>query len=480
MRNRTEPNGRPAPRTKADAFRALAAITATLLWFASACGTSAPSGDGDETDIADAVVAETGITPIQDASPTDASVDTTGDTPDADAHDGMEDGGDATTSDANRDAALDTASDADADSESCAESGCPCASHDGCVSGACVAIGDGGICLDRCGAEAPCADGLCRLISEADGDAFYCVPEAYICEFPVEERCNGRDDDCNGEIDDGLLENACGGCTELAAEPRADCGPCNVGQYVCNGTDSVACEFDPDDVEYNACGGCSSLRSEIGARCVSERCGFTGEWACNGEEATACACPDRTCGDGAIDPGEECDDGNREDGDGCNEHCLSELPPMPCEGPESLEIDAAPLIFNSCSAPDAQTFEPIGTCEGSLPANRDRTFTVEIPERGVYRFNARDADPTAAIDVVLHVREECLATETQVSCADDIACDESTVERGACIGDIQPREARLILALEAGTYFVVVEERTGERSGREFECGAIDVSVVRE
>jgi cysteine-rich repeat protein len=35
-------------------------------------------------------------------------------------------------------------------------------------------------------------------------------------------------------------------------------------------------------------------------------------------------CTQPSCGDGVVDPGEECDDGNNVNGDGCSAECLSE------------------------------------------------------------------------------------------------------------------------------------------------------------
>ena len=51
--------------------------------------------------------------------------------------------------------------------------------------------------------------------------------------------------------------------------------------------------------------------------------GPEGPAADDGERSDAWDVPDvpRTCGDGAVDPGEECDDGNRMNGDGCDWRC---------------------------------------------------------------------------------------------------------------------------------------------------------------
>lgn len=61
---------------------------------------------------------------------------------------------------------------------------------------------------------------------------------------PSEEVCNGTDDDCDGQTDEG--NNACGGACTLSATPGSSCdGPdtdlCAEGQWVCNGLNAVSC-----------------------------------------------------------------------------------------------------------------------------------------------------------------------------------------------------------------------------------------------
>ncbi len=80
--------------------------------------------------------------------------------------------------------------------------------------------------------------------------------------LPIEV-CNGEDEDCDGEVDEGTL-NVCGECGELPIE-------------VCNGEDED-CDGSVDEGTRNACGECGALPTEV----------------CNGE--------DDDC-DGEIDEG---------------------------------------------------------------------------------------------------------------------------------------------------------------------------------
>ncbi len=93
---------------------------------------------------------------------------------------------------------------------------------------------DAGTCVPdcECGPDQPCAPGLaCR-------DACWC--ERPPCDPEAAEVCNGLDDDCDGEIDEGLG----------VGEP---CGPpalCGTGELACGPGGAVVCTTAPKD------GGC--------------------------------------------------------------------------------------------------------------------------------------------------------------------------------------------------------------------------------
>ncbi len=130
------------------------------------------------------------------------------------------------------------------------------------------------VCLDgQCGAG-QCDEGF----FDADGrDDNGCE---YACERQNlgREACNGVDDDCDGEADEGLL-NACGLCGPTPAEVCDGidndcdggidegllnaCGLCGPTlAEVCDGIDND-CDGDIDEGLLNACGLCGALPAEV-------------------------------------------------------------------------------------------------------------------------------------------------------------------------------------------------------------------------
>jgi hypothetical protein len=72
------------------------------------------------------------------------------------------------------------------------------------------------------------------------------------------ERCDGRDNDCNGMVDDGVA-NACGGCTRLSNAPGTSCtvgmGACMAtGMYECSGKEAVRCSAREGRGSAEVCG----------------------------------------------------------------------------------------------------------------------------------------------------------------------------------------------------------------------------------
>lgn len=90
---------------------------------------------------------------------------------------------------------------------------------------------------------------------------------------PAPELCDGDDNDCNGQVDEGVT-NECGGCTPLEHAPGDPCLPC--GTFTCVGRESVTCSGG----HLNNCGQCN-LPDVLGLNtaCVGAN-GCAGTLAC--------------------------------------------------------------------------------------------------------------------------------------------------------------------------------------------------------
>lgn len=97
--------------------------------------------------------------------------------------------------------------------------------------------------------------------------------------------------------------------------------------------------------------------------------GGTGNNGGNGGSGAAGGGGSGTCGDGAVNAGEQCDDGGTAPGDGCSATCTIEVPPACGDGtldPPLEECDDGGLVpGDGCSA--ACQLEPVGqTCGNTL------------------------------------------------------------------------------------------------------------------
>jgi Putative metal-binding motif len=79
--------------------------------------------------------------------------------------------------------------------------------------------------------------------------------------MPSKEVCDGRDNDCDGVVDNDVMKNDCGGCGVLANAKGEKCdngllGECaGPGSYVCSGADSVVCQAPQKSGTAEVCDG---------------------------------------------------------------------------------------------------------------------------------------------------------------------------------------------------------------------------------
>ncbi len=101
---------------------------------------------------------------------------------------------------------------------------------------------------------------------------------------PKPELCDERDNNCDGEVDEGAA-NACGGCTVLEHNPGETCPSC--GTYICQGKEAVTCPGG----NPNNCAQCNKPNiTGLGMSCVGDN-GCPGTTTCSTDGGTEPSCP---------------------------------------------------------------------------------------------------------------------------------------------------------------------------------------------
>ena len=227
------------------------------------------------------------------------------------------------------------------------------------------------------GREQPCVTS-CRSTGTRDCSD---TCEWGACRPPV-ETCNGEDDDCDGEEDNGFAcvlgdeepcPTSCGSTGTRACLRDCSWDVCIPPDEVCNGVDDD-CDRACDD-GFHCCRGtersCSALGFHAGTAICADDCG---RWVTAG-----CT----NCGNGRVDAGEQCDgadlDGNDcttvpgDFGGGrlrCADGCRFDT--SECDGCGNGRVDAG----EDCDDDDldGETCESIGAGSGDLACTDDCEF----------------------------------------------------------------------------------------------------------
>jgi hypothetical protein len=221
------------------------------------------------------------------------------------------------------------------------------------------------------GAVAACVGGLCVVNNCTSGRADVDKNPANGCEyvcpvFPTQpETCNGKDDNCNGIIDDNTTD-ASGPCSDNC--PNGKCqGICTTGTYTCISGAKV-CQGG-GGAQLEVCNGkddnCNGQTDEgFNTQTDPLNCGGCGK-VCNLPNTSVNACTAGVCTVGQCDPGFANNDGNATNG--CEYTCpvyptRSEI----CNGVDDNcdgKVDSADPTLQTPTNFCVQT----GPCSGSSP-----------------------------------------------------------------------------------------------------------------
>jgi len=204
--------------------------------------------------------------------------------------------------------------------------------------------------------------GACGEVCDLDNATAICVDGA--CAVGA---CDEGWGDCDGDPSNGCetdlnAPDACGDCVALGGVPGGPCGTCGEGTWSCTAEETLSCDDDPGAARLNACGGCASLDAA-----PETPCGLcdAGTYVCEGNDALACVGDDdpsvvNACGGcGVLDdaPGNRC--GTCDSGE------------LVCDGNDALRCvgDRGEDARNSCGGCSTLA-NPAGT--GCGPCGIDR------------------------------------------------------------------------------------------------------------
>ena len=218
---------------------------------------------------------------------------------------------------------------------------------------------DGRVDEDFPNLGSPCREGIgacgrAGVIICADDGTATCTAEP---GDPRDEVCDNDDNDCDGQVDEGLL-NGCGGCGDLPVE-------------LCNGLDED-CDGAVDEGALNRCGecggepdeGCDGADNDCDGRIDEGAQNACGE--CGVVPVEVCDCDDNDC-DNSIDEGMECP------------RCNCDASPEICDGEDNdcdNRIDEGAL--NACGECGVV---PVEVCNG-LDEDCDGRIDEMIAEVG--------------------------------------------------------------------------------------------------
>ena len=330
----------------------------------------------------------------------------------------------------------------------------PCVANDTCFGGTCTTVGSGKFCLEKCGPTGGCKSGYtcdgaickpnnnsCDCSAATAGAKRTCVKENEVgvclgfetcdpavgwggctAEFAKAEECNGKDDDCNGLIDDGLP-------AKQTCANKNGYGTCS-GFALCFGTAGWVCQAPtpgPEECDFkdNDCDGKTDedFKDAGGKYGTPQNCGTCGNVCGDKYQHSAVELCDasKTVPQCIVDT---CDEGFLK----LNDFQCLEIPDIACEpcssdancfGSTCSQVDTGTFCLEACDASGAcpegyfcqdDLCRPWnGTCDCTADtAGNKRTCTISNGVGTCFGFET--CDPAAgwgACDAKPAKAEEC-------------------------------------------------------------------------
>ena len=285
--------------------------------------------------------------------------------------------------------------------------------------------------VDDCGGIAGgCNGGACgSSVGECRPGTWLCQgASGYICNgatLPVAETCNGKDDDCNGAIDDNVPGTgvACTTATDGSMLCKPGVVRCLGGMMVCQGGVAFhppTCACPADECGTPTDGGVQTDGCPSGSACLGCACRTpcsAGEFPCSG--TTVCRdgfCVPPACGGKLCQSYEDC----------VNETCVDHCAQITCSS--GLVCSKGACVDNSCyglGCPGGQVCVD-ATCVADPCAN----VTC-----GVAQFCRSGTCVDSCQNVYCATGEECkdgacVASACAVPCGQGLVCSQ-----GLCVGD---------------------------------------------